>query len=226
MARDVVPVPVMPVAVADAFMRFGLVLVQGQWELPSLADLIAGQPITTKGYSWDYVPAWELAWTLDQHPDFADIKLWRGKRTVVHRRHFPAIEALARASRIAILDGAAGAAAREMLLLIDSDPGITGKQIAATLGWDAKTFQKHKGHLAELLAIVGVDQEDAESHTHDHAWSPWSSGKIATAMSRHKRFPTPEVAGESLLVAAGVGEVSASERRRLLPVLASVVRSN
>jgi len=209
----------MPTAVADAFMRLGMVLVQGQWELPSLADLIAGTPITTKGYSWDYVPAWELASTLDQHPDFADIKLWRGKRTLVHRRHSPAIEALARMSRGAILDGAAGASPRDMLLLIDGDPGITGKQIQASLDWDAKTFQKHKGQLAELLAVVSKDQEEVESHTHDQMWFPWSTGKIATSMSRHKRFPTPDAAAESLLVAAGIGEVSESEKRRLLPVL-------
>lgn len=215
----------MPPAVADAFMRLGMVLVQGQWELPSLADLMAGGAITTNGYSWDYVPAWDIAHALDQHPDFSEMKLWRGKRTIVHRRHFPAIEALARASRLAILDGVAGAMPRDMLLLIDSDPGITGKQITSTLEWDAKTFQKQKGHLAELLAIVGVDQDEAESHTHDQLWSPWSAGKVAMSMSRHKRFPTPHAAAESLLVAAGVGEVSESERRRLLPVIAAASRT-
>ena len=46
--------------VADALARGGLLLVQGQAEIASVADLLAGTPITTRGYSWDYAPAWNL----------------------------------------------------------------------------------------------------------------------------------------------------------------------
>ena len=46
--------------VEAALTRTGLLLVQGQAEIPSVADLLAGAPVTTRGYSWDYVPAWNL----------------------------------------------------------------------------------------------------------------------------------------------------------------------
>ena len=45
--------------VERAVVQHGLLLTQGQWEIPSGADLLEGRPIKTRGYSWDYVPSWD-----------------------------------------------------------------------------------------------------------------------------------------------------------------------
>ena len=63
--------------------RTGLLLVQGQAEIPSVADLLAGVPVTTRGYSWDYVPAWNLTDEYESTDDVAVVKLFRGRRTLV-----------------------------------------------------------------------------------------------------------------------------------------------
>lgn len=158
-----------------AFEERGLVLVQGQGPIPSLADLIAGKAVTTRGYSWDYVPAWTLREELVARDDVALVKLVAGRSTVVHARHWPAIEALSRASR-ATLGGNA------MLARIERAPGITGRELKEELGLSGKDgsrkFQRWKTELEVGLAIVGREQEDPAHHTHDAAWFPWSRSKI------------------------------------------------
>jgi hypothetical protein len=169
-----------------AFERTGLVWVQGQGEIPSLADLIAGEPVTTRGYSWDYMPAWTLREELAARDDAAVVKLVRGRSTVVHARHWPAVEALARASRAAVRGNA-------LLERIEQEPGIPGADLKAALGLEGKDgsrkFLRWKNELELALAIVGREQEDAAHHTHDAAWFPWSQSKIARGVSG----PLPDI---------------------------------
>jgi hypothetical protein len=186
-----------------AFERTGLVWVQGQGEIESLADLIAGKPVTTRGYSWDYVPAWTLREELDARDDVAVIKLVRGRSTVVHARHWPALEAISRAARSAVADS-------PMLRRISATPGITGKELKEALGLGGKDgsrrFQKGKTELEVALAIVGREQEDPLGHTHDSAWFPWSRSKVAEGVSG----PLPPI--EQAVASLGID-------RAFLPVL-------
>jgi hypothetical protein len=173
----------------DALATFearGLVLVQGQGAIPSLADLLAGNAVTTRGYSWDYVPAWTLRDELEARDDVAVVKLVGGRSTVVQARHWPAVEALSRASRVAF-------GANAMLARIERGPGIPGRELKEALGLSGKdgsrTFQRLKNELEIGLAIVGREQDDAPHHTHDAAWFPWSQSKIA----RGVRGPLPAI---------------------------------
>ena len=85
--------------VADALAGSGLLLVQGQAEVPSVADLLAGRPVTTRGYSWDYEPAWRLTDEYERGGDVAVVKLVRGRRTLVDRALWAPVHALAVAAR-------------------------------------------------------------------------------------------------------------------------------
>ena len=170
----------------QTFEERGLVLVQGQGAVPSLADLLAGKAVTTRGYSWDYVPAWTLRDELEARDDVAVVKLVGGRSTVVQARHWLAIEALSRGSR-ATLGGNA------MLARIERAPGIVGKELKEALGLSGKDgsrkFQRWKNELEIGLAIVGREQEDAAHHTHDAAWFPWSQSKVAQGA----RGPLPAI---------------------------------
>jgi hypothetical protein len=178
------------------FEERGMVLVQGQGPIPSLADLIAGRAVTTRGYSWDYVPAWTLRDELDARDDVAVVKLVGGRTTMVHARHWPAIEALSRASRATLVGNA-------MLARIERAPGIPGRELKEALGLTGKDgsrkFQRWKNELEVGLAIVGREQEDADHHTHDAAWFPWAASKIASGV--RGAIPTIDEAVASLDVA-------------------------
>jgi len=174
----------------------GLVLVQGQGAVPSLADLLAGKAVTTRGYSWDYVPAWTLREELAARDDVAVVKLVGGRSTLVQARHWPAVETLSRASRATLAGNA-------MLARIERAPGIAGRELKEALGLSGKDgsrkFQRWKNELEIGLAIDGREQDDPAHHTHDAAWFPWSQSKLA----RGVRGPLPALddAVESLGVA-------------------------
>src|SRR5687767_9120239 len=143
--------------VARALEERGLLLVQGQAELPSLADLLAGAPVTTRGYSWDYVPAWILRSELAAQDDVALVKLVRGRSTLAHARWWPALEALARAARAAVLDGHAAPGRRELLEAIEARPGTPGLDLKTALGLSTAEFQRRKNDLAAWLCVASED---------------------------------------------------------------------
>jgi hypothetical protein len=158
-------------AVERALAEHGMLLVQGQADVPSIADLLAGAPVTTRGYSWDYEPAWRLAAALLQRDDVAECKVFRGRRTLVHARLWPAVHALAIAARPAVES--------RVLDFIESRPGASGEDCRAALAIDARAFQREKGKLEQWLCIWSAERDDVDYHTHDRAWFPWSTGKIA-----------------------------------------------
>jgi hypothetical protein len=182
----------------------GLLLVQGQAEVPSIADVLAGEAVTTRGYSWDYVPAWDLADVLVARDDVGECKLLRGRRTIVHRRLWPAVHALACAARPNVDS--------RLLDLIESRPGASGEECRAVLAIDSRAFQREKGKLEQWLCVWGVDRDDVEYHTHDRAWHPWSTGKIAGGV---KKVP-PVADACSALSEAIASDVALA---KLLPVL-------
>jgi hypothetical protein len=158
----------------------GLLLVQGQGEVPSVADLLAGRAITARGFGWDYVLAWNVAEALAARPDVAMIRLVGGRRTLVAQRFWAAIEALARHNSATVTAGRATEAHTAMLRLIAENPGIPGASIKLTLGIDdTRRFQALKNDLLAWCCVFQVEQDEAESHTHDAAWHPWVAGKIA-----------------------------------------------
>jgi hypothetical protein len=184
----------------------GMLLVQGQAELPSVGDLLAGRPITTQGYSYDHVPAWIHARTLTARDDVAEIKLLRGRRTLVLRRLWPAVQALAVRARAALIAGGerteshAASDRRRLLERIEARPGLSGDDLKRDLGLDARAFQRAKNDLCARLALWPEDQDESADlgHTHDQLWSPWARGKIARG-TRSSALPSPDSAMSILL---------------------------
>jgi hypothetical protein len=168
--------------VQAALDTHGMLLVQGQYDLPSIADLLEGAPITTRGYSYDYVPAWQVRWELVSGPDYVLVKLFDGMNTVVHRRHWPALNALGAATREAVLKSHDGPS--KMLKVMESRPGITGDEIKQALKLAGKPgtrdFQRDKTRLEQWLCVEGREQEETGHHTHDSAWYPWALGKTGS----------------------------------------------
>lgn len=81
----------------EALQRFGLLLTSDQ-TLPSVASLVAGEPI--RGSWWAHPAAndiYDVADLLGDHPDVIIAKLVSGKNTYVHRRLWPAVHAIGRA---------------------------------------------------------------------------------------------------------------------------------
>jgi hypothetical protein len=157
----------------------GLLLQQGQAEIPSVADLLEGSPVTTRGYSWDYVPAWSHCDALCERADVARAKLFRGRTTLIQARHWSAVSTLAYAAAARVRARSEGDPLRNFLALVESTPGIAGSDIRLQLGVDAKHFQRVKSILEKRLCIFGIERDDLGYHTHELRWYPWVSSKIA-----------------------------------------------
>jgi hypothetical protein len=191
--------------VESALEKYGQLLVQGQWEIPSIADLLEGAPITTKGYSYDYVPAWNMREELIARPDVALCKLFRGKSTVLHKRHWALIDSIARMAQRGVAAGRCEETRRVMYEVIKAKPGITGEQLKKRLELSGKAgtgkFQRAKADLEQWLSIVGVDQPEGDSHSHDQLWYVWSEGKIAKGVEHQGSEPTLFEAADALMKA-------------------------
>ena len=186
--------------VADALHAHGLLLVQGQAEIPSVADLLAGEPVTTRGYSWDYEPAWRLTAEYESGADVAVAKLFRGRRTLIDRRLWAAVDVLAGAAarvcspvrRARPIERCSprstnSRASRSVSCAISS-ASIAGRSTAR--GRD----------LEQWLCLFGRERDDVAFHTHEPALFPWSHGPIARG--RRGRAPRDIEAALDLLRAA------------------------
>ncbi len=200
--------------VEAALIRTGLLLVQGQAEIPSVADLLAGAPVTTRGYSWDYVPAWDLTDEYENTDDVAVVKLFRGRRSLVHRRLWPAVDALAIAAREQVLARPVRTDARRFAVLVESRPGIPMGELRDELRLERRAFDRTKRDLEQWLCVYGREREDVDFHTHEPALFPWSAGAIGRACRRGRPL-TVDAAIETLLEAVGTG--AALPAARLFP---------
>lgn len=191
--------------VEAALEKFGILLVQGQWELPSLADLIEGAPVTARGFSYDYAPAWNLRDELGAREDIALCKLFRGKSTLVHKRHWPMVDSIARIAQRGVTAGRGGELARVMYEVIKAKPGIVGDQLKKRLELSGRAgsakFQRAKADLEQWLAIVGSEAPGGESRTHDQHWHVWAEGKIAKGVAQQDAEPTLLAAADALMKA-------------------------
>src|SRR5262245_51952339 len=131
--------------------RTGLLLVQGQAEIPSVADVLAGAPITTRGYSWDYAPAWNLTDDYERRDDVAVVKLFRGRRTIVTRRLWPAVDVLAEHARAGVLGCRSDEPARRVLEAVERQPGLPLSAVPAECGFDRRTVDRVKRNLDQWL---------------------------------------------------------------------------
>lgn len=162
--------------------RWGILLLQDA-KLPSLAGLIAGEPV--RGSWWGHPEGariFEAAGVLDDEADVATFKLVEGKVCFVHRRLWPALVAIGSAReqwQLARLDAGAGA----LLERVEREGCVraTGKPAKA---------------LAARLLVTS-----AQVHT--------ESGKHASELSSWARFVEQRGVCEARSVADGKLEIAA-----------------
>ena len=188
--------------VERALERTGVLLVQGQWEIDSVADLLAGVPVRTLGYSWDYEPAWRLTDEYESGTEVAVVKLFRGRRTLVHRRLWSAVDALATAAHACVQARPARDSERRFLLAVDENPGAPLSDLREQLGLERRAGDRARRNLEQWLCVFGRERTDVEYHTHEPSLFPWRDTPIARAGWRRKALD-PESALTLLAGAAG-----------------------
>ena len=193
---------------------------QGQSEIPSVADLIAGAPVTTRGYSWDYVPAWNLTDEYARGDEVAVVKLFRGRRTLVHRRLWPAVDALAVAARAHVLALPVRTDARRFVVLVEQRVGVPLSEVREEIRLDRRVFDRTRRDLEQWLCMLGREREDVDHHTHEPALFPWSAGAIGRARGRGR--PHAVDAATATLLAAVDCDPTVSAAR-LFPVVKLLV---
>ncbi len=208
----------------EALARYGMLPIQGQHDIPSIADLLEGAPIRTRGFSWDYVPAWDMSEALAADDDKVLLKLFRGGNTLVTSRHWPAVQVLARENVRLVSAGEGGQKWQEFLQVVSENPGLPGASVKIALGLDGdvgrREFQRTKTLLERVCVIWGEEQTEAESHSHDLLWYPWDYGKVSKAMAEKADLPSLADAERELVsTVAPASLLSAGQRRNLFPVL-------
>jgi hypothetical protein len=195
--------------------RRGLLLVQGQAEIPSVADLLAGAPVTTRGYSWDYAPAWDLTDELAQRDDVAVVKLFRGRRTLVHRALWAPVATIAARARMGVRARGAHDDHVRVLTAVETAPGIALSDLREQLRLERRTCDRVRRDLDQWLCILGREREDVGYHTHEPAFFPWSTGPIAIATTAG---PAADVTEAFAALRQAVDAGSDARLARLFPV--------
>jgi hypothetical protein len=144
------------------------------------------------------------------------VKLFRGPRTLVHRRLWPAVDVLAGEARERLLARSADDVDRRVLVTVEASPGIPLGELRRAVRIERRVLDRAKRNLEERLAVFGRERDDVEHHTHEPALFPWRDGPIARG-TRSGGRPDSEHAITVLMAAAGAaGELPDA---RLFPVV-------
>jgi len=143
-----------------------------------------------------------------------------GRSTLIARALWPAVDVLARNARERLQRAPGSGAELRFLARVEREPGVAGSELRASLGLDARGFQRIKGRLEQRLCLYGLGREDLDHHSHESCWFPWADSKLARGAGRRRR-PDAEAALEALLAAVyPEGPPSRSPRPpTLFPVL-------
>jgi hypothetical protein len=154
--------------------RLGLLL-ETDAHLPSVASLIAGEPIS--GSWWSHPFAERIYVTLGQFTDHRDVmftKLLSGKVTLVHRRLWPEIFATGTARTPWQMNGLSRSA-RNLLKMIDEQGSISTDQIARPKSATAKPGQLARELEKKLLIHAGQFHTETGAHAKLlESWEAWA----------------------------------------------------
>ncbi len=150
------------------------------------------------------MPAWDLTDEYQTTDDVAVVKLFRGRRTLVHRRLWRAVDALAIAAREQVLGRPERSAERRFVVVVEQRAGVPMGELRAELGLERRAFDRVKRELEQWLCVYGREREDVEYHTHEPALFPWSTGAIGRARGRRRPLGV-DAATATLVEAVGTG---------------------
>jgi hypothetical protein len=198
-ARD----PALP-RVRQALRRTGLLPFTDP-ESPSLVSLVAGAPV--RGSWWGH-PAghaiYRVGETLESDPDVLVVRLWKGKRTLVHRRLWPALVCVG-SSRATWQMTGLNDVSQHLLTLVDRKGVVRNDQLPPDFSAGQMGFRPALREIERRLLILtrsvhtssGAHAREAES------WSSWSKraratkyrGSIASAQKRLEDAARPLTPG-------------------------------
>lgn len=154
--------------------RLGLLL-ETDARLPSVASLIAGEPVS--GSWWSHAFAQKIFTTLGQFADHRDVmftKLISGKVTLVHRKLWPEIFAIGTARAPWQMNGLSKSA-RNLLEMIDEQGSLRTDQIAWPK-WEAEKPGEAARQLEKKL-LIHAGQFHTETGAHAkllESWEAWA----------------------------------------------------
>lgn len=154
--------------------RFG-VLLETDAHLPSVASLIAGEPVS--GSWWSHASAEKIYIALGEFADHRDVmftKLLSGKVTLVHRKLWPEILAIGTA-RTPWQMKALSKPARNLLKMIDEQGSIRTDQIAWPKSATAKPGEAARDLEKKLLLHSGQFHTGTGAHAKLlESWEAWA----------------------------------------------------
>lgn len=172
--------------VLAALREHGL-LFEADREAPSVASIVAGEPIAG---SWWSHPAGRAifatcAW-LHDHADVTCAKLVRGKRTYVHRKLWPALLGVATAREPWQTD-ALPARALELLESVERAGSLRLDELATTR--NVRPLRAAADQL-EARLLVQVESVHTERGAHERQLASWRDLAARIRTSRKERSPT------------------------------------
>jgi len=191
---------------ASFLAELGLLLQTPDPWLPSLFGAAQGKPAKPGAAGFGQWPAhaWSWAGELAERDDVLLTKVLSGKRTLVHARLWPALDAAVRERSTDDPDALA------ITRALDGHAGIRGDELRRLAGLDTaparKRFQKALAHL-EAHGIVLARPALVDKHTHVALLQLWT-----------QRFPEPlgATAGVSAFVHAALEAAGSAPADRVL----------
>jgi hypothetical protein len=154
--------------------RLGLLL-ETDASLPSVASLIAGEPVS--GSWWSHAFAQKIFTTLGQFADHRDVmftKLISGKVTLVHRKLWPEILAIGTARAPWQMKGLSRSA-RNLLEMIDEQGSLRTDQLAWPKSRTAKPGEAARELERKLLIHAGEFHTESGAHAKLlETWKTWA----------------------------------------------------
>ncbi|MBA3568498.1 MAG: hypothetical protein H0W28_04015 [Pyrinomonadaceae bacterium] len=150
-------------------------LLETDARLPSVASLIAGEPVS--GSWWSHAFAQKIFTALGQFADHRDVmftKLISGKVTLVHRRLSPEILAIGTARAPWQMKGLSKSA-RNLLEMIDEQGSLRTDQLAWPESATAKPGEAARELEAKLLIHAGQFHTETGAHAKLlESWEAWA----------------------------------------------------
>jgi hypothetical protein len=148
-------------------------LLETDAHLPSVASLIAGEPV--RGSWWSHKSAQKIFATLGQledHPDVMFTKLISGKVTLVHRKLWPEIVAIGTARALWQMKGLSKSALKLLEMIVEYGSVRTDQ-----LGWPTSEKPGAAARELEKKLLAHAGQFHTETGAHAkllESWEEWA----------------------------------------------------
>lgn len=169
-------------------------------QVPSLVSIVAGAPVSG---SWWGHPAGQLIYqvgeALESDPELLVVRLWGGKRTLVHRRLWPALARIGRARAAWQMAGLDDLALQLLQRIERENTGWTDR-LPVDFPGGSKEFRSALHDLDDRLLILtrSVHTSSGAHALEVESWAVWSSS------TRTPRFSDSVASAESALEEAAL----------------------